>query len=165
MSGSHLDGLDLYTEVPSVGRKEAREIALHLVFELSFKHFSDEELLSDRLEKSVMDSLSGDIALYAGELAEDQKIYIRNTVMGVCAHYADLDEVIAKHSTNWSTNRLSHMTMSLLRLALYEMQYVEDVPTGTAIDEAVELAKKYESKEASQFINGVLGAAARETAE
>ena len=152
-------------EVSSVGRKEAREVALHLVFELSFKEFSDDELLTDRLEKSVMDSLAGDIALYAGELEEEQKMYIRNTVMGVCTHYAELDETIAKYSTNWSTNRLSHMTMSLLRLALYEMKYADDVPTGAAIDEAVELAKKYESSETAKFINGVLGAAARESAE
>ncbi|MGM9629211.1 transcription antitermination factor NusB [Butyricicoccus sp.] len=147
-----------------MGRKEAREIALHLVFELSFKQFSDEELLSDRLEQSVMDSLAGDVALYAGGLPEDQKVYIRNTVMGVCAHCAELDAVVEKHSTNWNTNRLSHMTMSLLRLALYEMQYVEDVPVGAAIDEAVELAKKYESEEVPAYINGVLGAAARELA-
>lgn len=148
-----------------MGRKEAREIALHLVFELSFKQFEDDDLLTDRLEKSVMDSLAGDIALYAGELPEEQKKYIRDTVLGVCAHYAELDATVAAHSTNWNTNRLTHMTMSLLRLALYEMQYAEDVPVGTAIDEAVELAKKYESKEASSFVNGVLGAVAREKAE
>ena len=147
-----------------MGRKEEREIAHHLVFEMRFKQFSDKELLSDRLEQSVMDSLAGDVVLYAGELPEDQKVYIRNTVMGVCAHCAELDAVVEKHSTNWNTNRLSHMTMSLLRLALYEMQYVEDVPVGAAIDEAVELAKKYESEEVPAYINGVLGAAARELA-
>lgn len=145
-----------------MGRKESREIALHLVFELSFKQFSDDELLMERLEQSVMDSLAGDIALYAGELTEEQKAYIRTTVTGVCTHYDELDAVVEAHSQNWKTNRLSHMTMSILRLALYEMRYADDVPTGAAIDEAVELAKKYESKEASAFINGVLGAAARE---
>lgn len=148
-----------------MGRKEAREIALHLVFELSFKQFSEDELLPDRLEKSVMDSLAGDIALYAGELPEEQKLYIRNTVVGVCAHYVELDAMVAAHSTNWNTNRLTHMTMSVLRLALYEMKYAEDVPVATAINEAVELAKKYESKEAASFVNGVLGAVAREKAE
>lgn len=148
-----------------MGRKEAREIALHLIFELSFKQFDDEELLADRLEQSVMESLAGDVALYAGELSEEQKAYIRNTVMGVCTHYTDLDAIVEAHSTNWKINRLTHMTMSLLRLALYEMQYADDVAVGTAIDEAVELAKKYESKEASSFVNGVLGAVAREKAE
>ena len=147
-----------------MGRKEARELALHLIFELSFKKFDDEELLADRLDQSVMQSLAGEIALYAGEIPEDQKRYIRSTVTGVCTHYTELDAVIGAHSTNWNTNRLSHMTMSLLRLALYEMQYVDDVPVGTAIDEAVELAKKYESEDVPSYINGVLGAVARERA-
>ena len=145
-----------------MGRKEAREIALHLIFELSFKDFVDDELLTDRLEKTVMESLAGDVSLYAGELSDDQKKYITNTVTGVCGNYVFLDDKIKKHSTNWDPSRLSHMTLSILRLALYEMEYAEDVPVGTAIDEAVELAKKYESKEASSLINGVLGAAARE---
>ncbi|MCD8356167.1 MAG: transcription antitermination factor NusB [Clostridia bacterium] len=148
-----------------MGRKEAREIALHLVFELSFKEFYDEDAVTDRLEQSVMESLAGDVALYAGELTEEQKEYIRKTVVGVCTYHIELDAIIAEHSTNWKTNRLTHMTMSLLRLALYEMKHSEDVPVGTAIDEAVELAKKYESKEASAFVNGVLGAVAREKAE
>ena len=148
-----------------MGRKEAREIALHLIFELSFKQFDDAELVSARLEQEVMESLAGDVALYAGELPEEQKTYIRNTVLGVCEHNAELDAVVEAHSTNWKTNRLTHMTMSLLRLALYEMQYADDGPVGTAIDEAVALAKKYESKEASAFVNGVLGAVAREKAD
>lgn len=154
-----------HTEVIPVGRKEAREIALHLIFELSFKQFSDDDLLTDRLERSVMDSLAGDIALYAGELEEKQKKYIRDTVLGICAHYAELDAIAESYSTNWSINRMSHMTISLLRLALYEMKYAEEISVGTAIDEAVELAKKYESKEAASFINGVLGGVAREKAE
>lgn len=145
-----------------MGRREAREIALHLVFELSFKQFHDDELVTDRLEQSVMDSLAGDVALYAGELTETQKKYIRDTVMGICEHYQELDEAISAHSKNWNTNRLSHMTKSVLCLALYEMRYTDDVPVSTAINEAVELAKKYESKEAASFINGVLGGAARE---
>lgn len=145
-----------------MGRKEAREIALHLVFELSFKDFVDDDMLPERLEKSVMESLSGDVALYAGELSEEQKAYITSVVTGVCGNYVFLDAKIKKYSDNWDINRLTHMTLSLLRLALYEMNYVDDVPVGTAINEAIELAKKYESKEAASFINGVLGAAARE---
>ncbi|HBI64301.1 MAG TPA: transcription antitermination factor NusB [Clostridiales bacterium] len=148
-----------------MGRKEAREIALHMIFELSFKEFSDEEMVADRLEQSVMESLAGDVALYAGELTEKQKEYVRRTVMGVSEHRADVDAVIEKHSKNWRMSRLSHMTVSVLRLALYEMRYADDVPVGTAINEAVELAKKYESNESASFINGILGAAAREQAE
>ena len=139
-----------------MGRKEAREIALHLVFEFGFQAFESEEIVASRLEQSVLDSLSGDIALYAGPLQEDQKQYIIATVVGVGEHLTELDESISKHSTNWTSNRLSRITVAILRLALYEMQYTADVPVSAAINEAVELAKKYDSKEASAFINGVL---------
>ena len=148
-----------------MGRKEAREIALHLVFEFGFQAFESKEIVASRLEKSVMDSLSGDIALYAGPLHEDQKQYIIDTVVGVGEHLTELDESISKHSTNWTSNRLSRITVAILRLALYEMKYTEDVPVNAAINEAVELAKKYDSKESSAFINGVLGAASREMAK
>lgn len=148
-----------------MGRKEAREIALHLVFEFGFQDFESEEIVASRLEQSVLDSLSGDIALYAGPLQEDQKQYIIATVVGVGEHLTELDEIISKHSTNWTSNRLSRITVAILRLALYEMQYTADVPVSAAINEAVELAKKYDSKEASAFINGVLGAASREMAK
>ncbi|MDO5548041.1 MAG: transcription antitermination factor NusB [Eubacteriales bacterium] len=148
-----------------MGRKEAREIALHLVFEFGFQTFASEEIVASRLEQSVLDSLAGDIALYAGPMSDDQKKYIIATVVGVGEHLAELDESISKHSTNWNTNRLSRITVAILRLALYEMQYTEDVPVSAAINEAVELAKKYDSKESSAFINGVLGTVSREQAK
>ncbi len=148
-----------------MGRKESREIALHLVFELGFQAFELEEIISTRLEQSVLDSLAGDIALYAGPLTNDQKEYITTTVVGVGTHLAELDEVIRKYSTNWNTNRMSRITVALLRLALYEMRYSDDVPVSAAINEAVELAKKYDSKEAAGFINGILGAVSRDEPE
>lgn len=146
-----------------MGRKESREIALHLAFELSFGAFKTEEIVTERLDETVRESLSGDIAVYAGPIPEDQMRYIRDTVAGIGDHLAELDAAIEQYAKNWSVHRLSHMTASILRLALYEMRYVEDVPDGAAINEAVELAKKYESDKAAAFINGVLGSAARDT--
>ncbi len=145
-----------------MGRKESREIALHLIFELGFQEFELDEIVSARLEQSVLDSLAGDISLYAGSLDSDQKLYITNTVVGVGNHLAELDEAISKYSTNWNKERLPRITVAILRLALYEMRYTEDVPPSAAINEAVELAKKYDSKEASGYINGILGAANRD---
>ena len=72
-----------------------------------------------------------------------------------------LDEQISRYAENWSRQRLSKTTLTLLRLALYEKDFVEDVPLGAAINEAVELAKQYESEDAAGFINGILGAVAR----
>ncbi|MCB6364608.1 transcription antitermination factor NusB [Intestinibacillus massiliensis] len=144
-----------------MSRKKAREIALHLIFEMGFKEFQAEEVLADRLDESIMSSISGDIALYAGKLSEAQTAYIVAVVKGVASHLQELDAVIEENAHGWNMSRLSKMTVAVLRLALYEMRYVEDVPTGAAINEAVELAKTYETEEAGAFVNGILGTVSR----
>ncbi|HIY54063.1 MAG TPA: transcription antitermination factor NusB [Candidatus Agathobaculum merdavium] len=147
-----------------MSRTKAREIALHLIFEMGFQQF-EEENLEERLDESIMASISGDIALYAGKLSPAQTDYIRAVVKGVAARREELDETITAYSKGWKISRMSRMTVAVLRLALYEMRYVDDVPVGAAINEAVELAKVYDTDEAAAFINGVLGAAARAAGE
>ncbi len=143
-----------------MSRTKAREIALHLIFEMGFRQF-EQERLDERLDEEIMASISGDIALYAGRLSAEQIQYIRAVVAGVAAHLDELDQAIAENAKGWKLSRLSRMTTAVLRLAIYEMRHVEDVPVGVAINEAVELAKMYDTAEASAFINGVLGAVAR----
>ncbi len=143
-----------------MSRTKAREIALHLVFEMGFQQFADENL-NDRLDESIMASISGEIALYAGKLTEQQTQYIRSVVAGVAGHLDELDQTIETYAKGWKLSRLSRMTTAVLRLAIYEMRHVEDVPVGVAINEAVELAKVYDTDEAASFINGVLGSVAR----
>ena len=128
-----------------MSRTKAREIALHLVFEMSFREFEAEEILTDRLDQAILQSISGDIALYAGKLSDRQIAYIMQVVKGVAGH-------------------LQELTMAVLRLALYEMKYMEDVPVGAAINEAVELAKTYETEDAGSFVNGILGTVGRSMA-
>lgn len=149
------------TKKAGVSRKKAREIALHLVFELGFGAFEAENVMTERLDEEIMRSIGGEIALYAGALDEAQTKYIVTIVKGVAENLEALDEQIAAHAKGWSLSRLSRMTIAILRVALYEMQYVEDVPVGVAINEAVELAKIYDSEETAAFINGILGAVAR----
>ena len=143
-----------------MSRTKAREIALHLIFEMGFQQFEDENL-NERLDESIMASISGDIALYAGKLSEQQTEYIRSVVKGVAGHLDELDQTIEAYAKGWKLSRLSRMTTAVLRLAIYEMRYVDDVPVRVAINEAVELAKVYDAEEAASFINGVLGAVAR----
>ena len=143
-----------------MSRTKAREIALHLIFEMGFRKF-EEEQLDERLDADIMASISGDIALYAGKLSEEQTAYIRAVVKGVAGHLDELDRTIEANAKGWKFNRLSRMTVAVLRLAIYEMRYVDDVPAAAAINEAVELAKVYDTAEAASFINGVLGAVAR----
>lgn len=144
-----------------MSRKQAREIALHLIFEMSFQDLEPEEVVAARLEQSIMQSISGDIALYAGKLSRSQTAYITEVVKGVSVRRDELDDIIQLYSKGWKLSRLSRITIAMLRLALYEMRYVEDVPVGAAINEAVELAKQYDTEDAAAFINGILGSAAR----
>ncbi len=112
-----------------MSRTKAREIALHLIFEMGFQQFEDENL-NERLDESIMASISGDIALYAGKLSEQQTEYIRSVVKGVAGHLDELDQTIETHAKGWKLSRLSRMTTAVLRLAIYEMRYVDDVPVG-----------------------------------
>lgn len=143
-----------------MSRTKAREIALHLIFEMGFQQFEDENL-NERLDESIMASISGDIALYAGKLSEEQTQYIRAVVKGVAVRKAELDSAIETYAKGWKLSRLSRMTTAILRLAIYEMRHADDVPVGVAINEAVELAKVYDAEDAASFINGVLGSVAR----
>jgi N utilization substance protein B len=81
---------------------------------------------------------------------------------GVEAHVEELDATIARHSRGWDLERMPPLDRNIMRVALYEIGHRDDVPTEVAIDEAVELAKEYCGADAPGFINGVLGAAARE---
>ena len=149
------------TKKAGVSRKKAREIALHLIFELGFGAFEAENVMTERLDEEIMRSIGSEIAPYAGPLDAVQTKYIVTVVKGVAEHLEALDTQIAQNAKGWTLSRLSRITMAILRLALYEMEYVEDVPVGAAINEAVELAKVYDSEETAAFINGVLGAVAR----
>lgn len=156
------------SKIEVISRAEAREIALQMVFEMGFRFYEDERLeecLSDRLDWDTMQSLGGEMELYTGALDAAQTQYIQAVVRGVNQKKAELDQQIAQYAKGWKLSRLSRMTKAILRLAVYEMQYVEDVPAGAAIDQAVELAKKYDIKEAAAFINGILGTIARQSQE
>ena len=79
------------------------------------------------------------------------------------AHAVELDEIITRHSLKWSKQQISRVALSIMRLAVYEIQYEPDIPISVSINEAVELAKKYGGEEEAAFINGVLGGVARQT--
>lgn len=147
-----------------MSRTKAREIALHLIFEMGFQQFEPENL-EERLDENIMRSLKTDAEMYAGRLSGENADYIRAVVKGVATHVGELDGAIERNAKGWKLNRLSRMTKAVLRLAIYEMRYVSDVPVGVAINEAVALDKIYDTEEAAAFINGVLGAVAREKQE
>ena len=144
-----------------MSRKSAREVTFHLIFEMGFKEFEAESILMDRLDADIMASISGEISLYAGPISDKDRDYITTVAKSTAEHLAEIDDLISKYSKNWDVKRLSRVSMAVMRLSLAESRYY-DVPVATSINEAVELAKKYESQQASAFVNGILGAIAKE---
>ncbi len=92
----------------------------------------------------------------------DAKPFTRELAEGVEEHREELDEAIARHAKGWSLDRIAPLDRNVMRVALYEIAYRDDVPTEVALDEAIELAKEYCGADAPGFVNGVLGAAVRE---
>jgi N utilization substance protein B len=95
------------------------------------------------------------------ELIADARPLTRELAEGVDGHREELDEIIAEHAKGWTVDRIAPLDINVMRVALYEIEFRE-VPVEVAIDEAVEIAKKYCGAEAPKFVNGILGAVARE---
>jgi transcription antitermination protein NusB len=99
-----------------------------------------------------------------GELLDGARPFTRELVDGVTAHREELDSEIAERARGWALERIAPLERNVLRVALHEMHHRDDIPTEVAIDEAVSLAREYCGAEAPAFVNGILGAAAREAA-
>jgi N utilization substance protein B len=97
-------------------------------------------------------------------LGKDARAFTRELAEGVEAHRSELDATIAELSKGWTIDRIAPLERNIMRVALFEIEHREDIPTEVAIDEAVELAKEYCGADAPKFVNGVLGAAVREGA-
>ena len=117
-------------------RREARERALTLAYELDQRNISAEELLTG--------------------LPLPADPYAQRLVRGIDAHLAELDELLNEHAKNWSIDRMPVIDRTLLRLATYELVYDTELAAGVVINEAVELAKQYSTKDSGRFINGLL---------
>ncbi len=143
-------------------RNTAREIAMHLAYELSFTDAAPAELLDERLNRERFETLSSEDELYAAPPEKDQAEYIRGVVLGVAEHAPELDGYIAKYARGWKFERIPLVACAIMRVAMYEIMYRDDIPSGVAANEAVEIAKKYETAETVKFINGILGSFVRE---
>ena len=130
-------------------RSLAREIAMKMLYAASL---GGVETMDEALAQSdLKDTLSG-----------SDKTLLENLVAGVTDHQAELDAVIEKYAQGWALNRLARVDLTIMRMAVYEMMHLPEIPVGATINEAVELAKKYTEDKSSGFINGILGSAAKE---
>lgn len=142
-------------------RSNARELVVHLLYEIDYTKEEPQQALDDRLEKGYYEALAEENEVYAERPNKKQLSYIRSCVCGAAERFEELDSLISRHAIGWNLHRISRFTKAALRLAIYEILYVTDVPTGVAINECVELIRKYEDKEVVSFVNGILGSFSR----
>lgn len=129
-----------------LNRRESREAVLGLVYELDYnRDMSTQELYQNALELREIEGND----------------FIRETFFGVCENLADIDALISKMSEGWKTERISKVSMAVMRLCTYEIKCTS-VPFNIAINEAIELVKKYDDEKAKGFVNGVLNSIAQE---
>lgn len=134
-------------------RRQAREIALCLVFDFGFNtEEKPEELLKLYIEYFPSDSGEKKMA----EQIKDNN-YISEVYFGVAEKIDEIDEIIKNNAEKWKFDRISRISISILRIAIYELLYMDDIPLEVSANEAVELAKKFDHDDCYTFINGVLG--------
>lgn len=132
-----------------MGRKQAREGTMKLLFQMSSTNdYSDE---------------ARDIYLNNFEFDELETEYIMDAIQTINENLEKIDKDIIDHLEGWSINRLAKVDLAVLRLAIYEIVYRKDIPLEVSINEAIETVKKYSSEDSFKFVNGVLGGFVRST--
>lgn len=121
-------------------RKMAREEAFILIFEKAFNDCPTDDILA--------------LAVEVRDLEPDE--YIKKVFNGVFENLAEIDALISENAVGWRIERISKTALSVLRLAIFEIKYYDDIPSSVSVNEAVELCKKYATKEDGAFVNGIL---------
>ena len=142
-------------------RANARELAVHLIYSQGFTGEEPDVVVATRLEKEYYKQLSAENEVYEERPTRAQLAYIDNVVAGVANRQEMLNAEIQKYSIGWDVTRISRLARSVMQLAIFEILYVDDVPTGVAVSEAVRIAKKYDGDDTGAFVNGILGSFAR----
>lgn len=124
-----------------MSRKLQREAAFSLLFESDFRR--------DETPEEVY-------ATWCEQDNQPEGAYVKQAFFGVCEKMEEIDATIERHSNGWKVSRLTRVSRAVIRLCVYEMAYVQDVPNAVAINEAIELSKKYDDDKARSFVNGVL---------
>lgn len=134
-------------------RREQREHIFKLLF---MTHFNSQEEMPEQL--SLYFEGIEEIEI----LSEEDKTYMEEKYRNILKHMEAIDEKLNEYSKGWKTTRMNRVDLNALRLAVYELEYDEDVPVGVAINEAVELAKRFGGEDSGSFVNGILGKIVRQ---
>ena len=142
-------------------RANARELAVHLIYGREFTGEEPEQVVATRLNREYYPALSQENDVYTERPSRAQLGYIDNVVAGVSNRVDDLNAIISRYAIGWDISRISRLTRCIMQLAIFEILYLEDVPAGVAVSEAVRLAKKYDGDDTGAFVNGILGSFVR----
>lgn len=142
-------------------RANARELAVHLIYGRNFTGEDPEQIIAARLKKDYYALLSAENQVYSDRPNSAQKIYIDTVVSGVANREEELNEILGKYSIGWDVTRISKLARSIMQLAIFEILYMDDIPEGVSISEAVRIAKLYDGDDTGAFVNGILGAFSR----
>jgi transcription antitermination protein NusB len=146
-------------------RRKAREFALQILYQLDAQDGvagpgapNDEQAVAMFWRSFVAAAAAAEPGEPGETRADDPEArgFAESLVKGVRAHQAELDALIQKASKNWRLERMARVDRNLLRLALYELKFADDVPAKVAINEAIEIAKRFGTGESSAFVNGIL---------
>ena len=142
-------------------RGNARELAVHLIYGRVFTGEDPQQVVSTRLDKEYYEKLAAEHEVYADRPSRPQLRYIDTVVAGIANREEELNAIISQYSIGWDITRISKLTRCIMQLAIFEILYVEDVPVGVAVSEAVRIAKMYDGNDTGSFVNGILGSFAR----
>lgn len=132
-----------------LSRRQQRIWTLQALYEADFHRLGAEESIANLLER---------------EPQADQAEYAQMLIRLVMEHQQTIDAAISKHAIDWQIDRMSRVDVGILRMAVAEMLYVDDIVDSVAINEAIELAKEFSTPKSGKFINGILGALSQATA-
>lgn len=130
-------------------RRELRDNVFKMLFRIEF-HEAEEMPEQLALFEDELDTL------FDGKQGQENREYLTNKCNDIFSHITELDEAINEVSSGWKTSRMSKVDLTIIRLAVYEMRYEEDIPVAVSINEAVELAKRYGTDDSASFVNGIL---------
>jgi len=145
-----------------MSRRIAREYAIKFLYSTGF---TKDESIDEQLNEFFEGEKDNDENTSTDFLRKSDRKFSEDIIHGTLGKLEPIDELIQRYSVGWSKERIAKVDLAILRLAIYEILYRDDIPDSVAINEAIELAKKYSTDESGSFINGILGKIIKEKAQ
>jgi len=139
-------------------RRQGREIALKIIYSLQDQEDPVETILEDfwRNFRFQNDILGEPIDVADGSIPYEVRRFAEELILGVAENLEKIDQVIEENSTNWALDRMARVDLSLLRMAAFELLFRQETPTSVVINEAIEIGKRFGTKDTPAFVNGIL---------